>query len=128
LNHLIGFAYITIKENIKRKSLYGITLIYVLLLLFARFLAEFSLQDFTKFMIDFSYSFLSFFLTIVILFMTTDIMSKDIEKKTIYIILSKGISRSSYIIGRSFSLFILSLLITTLLGTIFMLHGYTFFL
>lgn len=121
MTKFFGFGYITVKENLRRKSLYGVSLAYILSILFARILADFSLQDLTKFMVDFSYSFLSFFLVVSIIFIATDVMSKDLDKKAVYMILSKGISRESYIIGRSFGFLLFSFIFTFLLGIIFVL-------
>lgn len=117
---LLGFAYITIKENVRKWSFYGVIIVYLASLIFSRLLMEFALQDLTKFFIDLSFSFLFFFLILSTLFITTDIMNKDLEKKSIYIILSKGISRNTYIIGRAFSLFIFTLLVSILLGLVFL--------
>ncbi|RLJ70990.1 hypothetical protein BCF55_1279 [Hydrogenivirga caldilitoris] len=120
MNRLLGFAYITVKENVRRKSFYGVAIVYFLSLLFARVLTEFSLQDLTKFLTDFSYSFLTFFLVVSTLFITTDVMAKDIEKKAIYTIISKGISRDGYVVGRAFSFLVFTLILTAVLGFLFL--------
>ncbi len=119
MEKLWGFAYITLRENLRRKSLYGVVVAYLISIIFARILMEFSLQDLTKFFLDFTYSFLTFFLVVSTLFIATDIMGKDIEKKALYVILSKGISRDMYIIGRAFSFLLLTLLMILVLGSIF---------
>ncbi|WP_457601039.1 hypothetical protein [Hydrogenivirga sp.] len=123
MKKLLGFAYITIKENVRRRSFYGVALAYFLSLLFARVVTDFSLQDLTKFLIDFSYSFLTFFLIVSTLFITTDTMSKDMEKKAVYTILSKGISREYYVLGRAFSFFVFTFLLTLVLGTMFLISA-----
>ncbi|GEM_PF-1818093 len=118
---LLGFAYITVKENARRRSFYGLLVAYLLSLGFSRALMEFSLQDLTKVFLDFSYSFLSFFLFVSILFITTDIMSKDLDKKGVYIVLSKGISKETYILGRAFSFLVFSFLIAFTMGFLFLI-------
>ena len=120
MKRLLGFGYITVRENVRRKSFYGISIAYLLSIRSARVLTDFSLQDLTKFMVDFSYSFLSFFLVVSTLFIATDVMAKDIEKKAVYTILSKGISREGYILGRSFGFLVFSFLFTLFLGTVFL--------
>jgi len=120
LKRLLGFAYITLKENARRRSFYGIVVAYLAALVFSRILLEFSLQDPTKVFLDFSFSFLSFFLVVSVLYITTDIMAKDIEKKSIYIILAKGISREDYIHSRAFGFLVFTFLFTLLLGVLFL--------
>ncbi len=114
-----GFVYITIRENIRRKSLYSLVGAYTGSLLLARVLMEFSLQDVTKLFVDFAYSFLVFFLVVSVLFLTADAVVKDMEKKVLYVILSKGVSRDFYVAGRAFSFLFLSFLVVALLGTVF---------
>jgi len=114
-----GFAYITLKENVRRWSFYGVALAYLLSLVFARILMEFSLQDLTKFFFDIAFSFLSFFVITSTLFLSTDIMTKDFEKKAIFTILSKGLSRNKYILGRAIGLTFFTLILTFLLGAMF---------
>lgn len=116
---LIGLAYITVKENVRKRSFYGILLASLLSILFARILMEFSLQDLTKVFIDFSYSLISFFFITSTLFISTDVMAKDIEKKAVYTLLSRGISREAYVFGRAFGLFVFLLIFTLIIGFVF---------
>ncbi|MDQ7083224.1 MAG: hypothetical protein Q9N34_10010 [Aquificota bacterium] len=117
---LMGFAYITLKENVRRRSFYGVVLAYLLTLVFSRILTEFSLQDPSKVLLDFTHTFLTFLVFLSVLFITTDTFSKDIEKKGVYLILAKGVSRESYVLGRSFGLVVFSLVLVLILGTIFL--------
>ena len=117
---LLGFAYITLKENVRRRSFYGVVLAYLLALVFSRILTEFSLQDPSKVLLDFTHTFLTFLVFLSVLFISTDTLSKDIEKKGVYLILSKGISRESYILGRSFGFLVFSFLLVFILGIIFL--------
>lgn len=118
---LVGFAYITLKENARRRSFYGVVVAYLVTLLFSRILMEFSLQDPTKMLVDFTFSFLSFLLTLSVLFIATDVMAKDLEKKSVYILLAKGISREGYVWGRAFGFLVFTFLLSFLLGAIFLL-------
>ena len=115
-----GFAYITIKENVRKWGFYGVLIVYMASIIFSRLLMEFALQDLTKFLVDLAFSFMSFFLVLSTLFISTDVMNKDFEKKSIYIILSKGISRESYIFGRAFGFLVFTLVLTLTLGFIFL--------
>ncbi len=121
MRFLLGFAYITLKENVRRRSFYGVVVVYLLSLLFSRMLMEFSLQDPSKVLADYSYSFLSFFLFLSTLFIATDTMAKDIEKKSVYLVLSKGVTREAYLLGRAFGFFVFTLSFVFVLGLFFLL-------
>jgi len=118
---LSAFSYITLRENARRRSFYGVVIAYLLALLFSRILLEFSLQDPTKVFLDFAFSSLSFFLTLSVLFISTDVMAKDLEKRSVYLILSKGISRDGYIWGRASGFLTFTFVFTSLLGLLFLL-------
>ncbi len=120
MRFLLGFAYITLKENVRRKSFYGVVVVYLVSLIFSRILMEFSLQDPSKVLADYTYSFLSLFLFLSVLFIATDTMAKDIEKKSVYLVLSKGITRDAYIFGRMFGFLVFTLALVSLLGLIFL--------
>jgi len=120
LRTLLGFAYITLKENARRRSFYGVVVAYLITLVFSRILMEFSLQDPTKMLLDFTFSFFSFLLTLSVLFIATDVMAKDLEKKSVYILLAKGISREGYVWGRAFGFLVFTLLLSFLLGVLFL--------
>ncbi len=124
MGFLIGFAYITIKENVRKRSFYGVVIAYLLALIFSRVLTEFSLQDPSKVLLDFSYMFLTFLLFLSVLFIATDTMSKDIEKRSVYLILSKGISREAYVLGRSFGFLVFTLFLVLILGSLFLLGSW----
>ncbi len=117
----IGFSYITVKENIRRWGFYGTIIAFTVSLAFSRVLAEFSLQDLTKTMVDTSYSFLSLFMVVFTLFISIDVLSKDLDKKIIYVILSKGISREAYVYSRALSLLVVLFILSFALGSIFIL-------
>ncbi len=100
MSYIKAFTYLTIKEIFNKKSFLGIIILFIFSIFLSRIFMDFALQDLTKSFVDFSFSFLKFFIFFISLFLTADIFLNDIKRKTIYIILSKKLSREQYIIGR----------------------------
>lgn len=93
-------AKITFKECIRTKGLYGIFLLGVIL--FAAnivFTGMFSFEI-GKIAVDMGLSVISFSGLIFIFFFSIQSFFNDFEKKTIYMILSRPISKAEYIIGK----------------------------
>jgi ABC-type transport system involved in multi-copper enzyme maturation permease subunit len=67
---------------------------------------------------DFMLSAISFAGLLLSFFVSTQLMAKDIDKKTIYIVLSKPLSRSQYILGKYLGLLFLVTVCTLILSLI----------
>ncbi len=124
MGYLRAFIYLVFKESIRRKTFYGTLLLFIITLLISRILMSFALQDLTKSLIDFSFAFLKFFIMFIALFVTADIMADDLRKRTVYILLSKNITREEYIYGRFTGILILLLIATIVLSSITLLFSY----
>jgi ABC-type transport system involved in multi-copper enzyme maturation permease subunit len=105
-------ALITFKEGIRNRALYGISL-FALLLLLANFLiSDMIMQDVGKVAVDMALSTVSFSGLLLVLFIGINLMAKDLDKKTIFTVLSRPVSRSQYIVGK-FSGMVLLIMVTT---------------
>ena len=111
-------AFITFKEGIRNRAIYGIS-IFALLLLGANLLiSNMIMQDVGKVAVDMALSTVSFAGLLLVLFVGINLMAKDLDKKTIYMVLSRPISRPQYIVGKFFGMVIL-LLVTLIFLSIF---------
>jgi ABC-type transport system involved in multi-copper enzyme maturation permease subunit len=111
-------AFITFKEGIRNRSIYGIS-IFALLLLGANLLiSNMIMREVGKVAVDMALSTVSFAGLLLVLFVGINLMAKDLDKRTIYMVLSRPISRPQYIIGKFFGMVIL-LLVTLLFLSIF---------
>lgn len=97
---LYALANITFKEGLRNKAFYGISVFVVLLLFANTLLSQMMMQSGAKFASDMSLSVVLFSGLLVVLFIGVSLLSKDIDKRTIYMVLSKPISRSEYIYGK----------------------------
>ncbi len=109
-------AWITFKDCIRNKALYGI--LSMGLILFGAniiFTGMFS-WDLGKVAVDMGLSTVSFSGLILIFFFSINMMSNDMEKKTIYLILSRPISKPEYILGKYAGLSLIIIISSVMLG------------
>ncbi len=93
-------ALITFKEGIRNRALYGITLLAIMLLIANFLISGLFMQEVGKVAVDIALSAVSFSGLLLVLFVGINLMAKDLDKKTIYMVLSRPISRSQYIVGK----------------------------
>jgi Cu-processing system permease protein len=105
-------AFITFKEGIRNRALYGITLFALLLLIAIFLISDMIMQDVGKVAVDMALSAVSLSGLLLVLFVGINLMAKDLDKRTIYMVLSRPISRSQYIVGKFFGMVLL--IVTTI--------------
>jgi len=124
MNSLWPLAFITFKEGIRNRAIYGITL-FALLLLSANFLlSNMIMQDVGKVTVDMALSTVSFAGLLLILFVGINLMAKDMDKRTIYMVLARPISRPQYIAGKFLGMCLLIFVTVTLLSLFAILSIY----
>ncbi len=100
-------AFITFKEGIRNRALYGITLFALLLFGATALVATMIPREVGKVSVDMALSTISFSGLLIVLFVGINLMAKDLDKRTIYTVLSRPISRSQYIVGKFFGMILL---------------------
>lgn len=100
MQQLWPIALITFKEGIRNKSMYGISLVALLMLLANFILSDMIGHDVGKVAVDIALSAVSFSGLLLVLFVGINLMAKDLDRKTIYIVLAKPTSRIQYIVGK----------------------------
>lgn len=109
-------AVITFKEGIRNRAVYGIS-IFALLLLGANLLISgMIMREVGKVAVDMALSTISFTGLLLVLFVGINLMAKDLDKRTIYMVLSRPISRPQYIIGKFLGMVLLILTTISLLS------------
>lgn len=121
---MLGLAYITFKEGIRNRALFGIFIMALLMFAVTLALTNLFMKDITKVAVDLSLSTISFSGLLMVIFIGTNLLAKDIDKKTIYMVLSRPISRSQYIVGKYLGLCLLVLISVLFLGVISSLPVY----
>jgi len=100
MRSIFALASITFKEGIRNRSLFGIALLALLVFGLNITVAGFFMRDIGKVTVDMNLSALSFAGLLLVFFVGVNLMAKDIDKKTIQLVLSKPISRTQYIWGK----------------------------
>ncbi len=100
-------AFITFKEGVRNRALYGILLLALLLLMVNFLISDMIMQEVGKVSVDFALSAVSLSGLLLVLFVGINLISKDLDKRTIYMVLSRPVSRSQYIVGKFFGMVLL---------------------
>jgi Cu-processing system permease protein len=116
MNQLWPIAATTFKEGIRNRAMYGISLL-ALLLLVANFLVSgMIMQEVGKVAVDMALSTVSFAGLLLVLFIGITLLAKDLDRKTIYMVLARPISRSQYIVGKFLGMVLLIVVAMLFLG------------
>jgi len=105
----------TVKLEIRDKILYGIIVFGFLYVFFSLFLADLVLKELPM-VKSFGLTGIYFFNAIIALFLGTTSFYKDVDRKIVYFILSKPVSRAQFVLGKFLGLCLVLLLTTAILG------------
>lgn len=108
----------TFRETIRDRILYGIVAFGVLYILFTLFLAKLSLGDLVMIR-SFGLAGMYVFALIATVFLGASIIYKEIERRTLYFVLSKPVSRRDVVLGKFFGLFAAVALTVALMAVIY---------
>jgi len=97
---LQAITWVTFLEGIRNKALYGITVLAGLMMAFTIALSDMIMRDVGKVATDFALSTATFAALLVVLFVGITILARDLERKTVYLALSRAVPRSRYLLGR----------------------------
>ena len=101
---MVSIAVLTFKEGIRDRALYGITIMAAMMLLATILFTHLFGHELGKVMVDLCLSTIVFAGLLLTFFVNINLMAKDIDRLTIYSVLSKPISRTEYVIGKYFGL------------------------
>jgi ABC-type transport system involved in multi-copper enzyme maturation permease subunit len=100
-------ANLTFKEGIRNRALFGITIVALMMLTATIILTGLFAHELGKVMMDLIFSTIAFSGLLLTFFVNINLMEKDIDKRTIYGVLSKPVSRTEYVLGKYLGLMIL---------------------
>ncbi len=124
-----AIAFNTFKEAIRDKILYLLLFFAAVCIVFSRLLALLTVGDKVKIIKDVGLTSLSLFGALMAILMGTGLVFKEIDKKTIYTIVSKPIHRYQFLLGKFFglifTLFIMLLLMSFIFLALVFFHTFT---
>jgi ABC-type transport system involved in multi-copper enzyme maturation permease subunit len=111
-------AFNTFRESVRDKVLYNLIAFVFILIAASLYIGELSINQERKALIDLSLSIMLLFGYLIAVFIGTGLVYKEIDKRTIYSILSKPIHRHEFVLGK-----FLGLALTLLVNCSVMLVG-----
>jgi ABC-type transport system involved in multi-copper enzyme maturation permease subunit len=131
-----AIALNTFKEAIRDRILYLLLFFASLCIIFSRLLALLTVGDRAKITMDVGLASISLFGVLMAILIGTGLVYKEIDKRTIYTLLSKPIQRYQFLLGKYLGLLLTLLVMLVLMALIFIvlmfIHRYpvegTFFL
>ena len=91
---------ITYKEGVRNRILLGILIVAVLSSIFNLIFSQMFAFDLSKVSVDLGLSMVSIAGLAVIFFMGINLLTRDFEKRTIYMVISRPIARWQYVLGK----------------------------
>lgn len=118
---VLSIATNTFREAVRNKIFYLLVIFGILFSFSSRFISMLSVGDQVKVLKDVGLASIHFFSVLVAIFTGINLVYKEIEKKTIFNILSKPITRAQFIIGKFAGLALTLLAALVSMGAMFFL-------
>lgn len=113
---VISIARNAFREAVRDRVLYNLVLFVLLLIAGAIFLGELSAGQETKIIIDLGLSAMLLFGVFIAIFVGVGLVYKEIERRTLYAILSKPVGRGQFLVGKYLGLCLTLLVNVVIMG------------
>lgn len=128
MNTISSLATLTLKEGLRHRMLHGIAVLALLMTGVSILIPSLFMYDLGKVAIDIGLSTITLSGLLIIFFLAINIIGKDLDKKTIYMVLATPTSRAQYILGKFLGVCLLLLvsflfLSCLLFMTIYVIHA-----
>lgn len=104
MGKILAIALNTFRESIRDKIFYSLLAFAILMLGFSIILSNLTIGDPIKIVEDFGLGAISLFGTLIAIFVGIGLVYKEMERRTIYVILAKPIARWQFLLGKYFGL------------------------
>jgi ABC-type transport system involved in multi-copper enzyme maturation permease subunit len=118
MNKVIIIAQNTFRESVRDKVLYNLLFFAILMVIASVLIAELSLDQDKLIITRMGLTVMLFFGALISIFIGTGLVYKEIDKRTVYSMLAKPISRGEFVVGK-----FLGLSFTLLVNCVTMLMG-----
>ena len=119
MKKIFAIALNTFREAIRDRILYGFLFFAVCIILFSLVLGQLSLGQQLRTTIDVGLFGISLFSVLIAIFIGINLLNKEIQKRTIYPVLSKPVSRWAYLLGKFFGIALVLLVQILLMLAVF---------
>lgn len=118
IGRVYAIAINTFREAVRDRVLYGVLGFATAVLLFTLALAELSLNQERRVVMDVGLASISLFAVVVAVFLGSSLLYKEIERKTLYVILPKPIHRWEFLVGKYFGITLTGLVFIAMMGAL----------
>ncbi len=101
---VLSIALNTFRENLRDKLLYNLLIFALLMIGSSLLLMQLTLGEFHRLLLDIGLGSVNVFSVLIAIFVGIGLVSKEIDKKTIYTIVSKPVARFEFLLGKFFGL------------------------
>jgi len=115
---LMTIAYNTFREAVRDKIFYNLLIFALLMLGGSILIATLTVGEQSKIIMDIGLASINIFGVLIAIFLGIGLVSKEIDKRTVYTVLSKPIGRPHFLLGKY-----AGLLLTLLVNSVIMLIG-----
>ena len=123
MSKILTIAQNTFKEAMRDKILLSITIIGFLLIASSKIFIPISIGQASNIIKDFGISLIEIFGVLIVVFIGTRIFHQEIERKTIFSIMSKPVESLEFVAGKFLGLYYLILVVQILLFFIFLIFS-----
>jgi Cu-processing system permease protein len=100
MDRILAIALNTFREAVRDRVLYGVLGFAILVLGFTLALAELSIEEQRRVVLDVGLASISLFSVVIAVFLGSSLLYKEIERKTLYVILPKPVRRYELLVGK----------------------------
>ena len=115
---IYAIALNTFREAVRDRVLYAVLGFACAVLFFTLALAELSLHEQQRVVVDVGLASISLFSVVIAVFLGSSLLYKEIERKTLYVILPKPVRRAEFLLGKYFGIFLTALVFVSLMGAL----------
>ncbi len=118
VSRIYAIALNTFREAVRDRVLYGVLGFASAVLFFTLALAQLSLHEQERVVFDLGLASISLFSVMVAVFLGSSLLFKEIERKTLYVILPKPIRRSEFLLGKYAGILFTASVFVALMGAL----------
>lgn len=127
MNEIVAIAKNTFKEAIRNRVLYVILMFALILIAFSGVVSELTISSRERIIKDLGFMAINLFGVAISVFVGVSLVYNELEKKTIYTIVSKPIGRWQFLLGKYFGL-LMTVWVNVLVMTLFFLAAIHYYI
>jgi len=118
MNRIVAIAVNTFREAVRDRVLYAVLAMAIGVLLFSLALGELSLNQEQRVVLDVGLASISLFVVVISVFLGSSLLYKELDKKTLYIILPRPLRRWEFLVGKYAGIVLTALVFLGSMGAI----------